>query len=60
MWVIRSWRAISPVASTSPFFVVTALEDDALVQEAPAIVGRQSPSALAAMAKREDVQAEGR
>jgi NAD(P)-dependent dehydrogenase (short-subunit alcohol dehydrogenase family) len=28
-------------------FMVAALEDDQLVQEAPAIVGRQSPSALA-------------
>jgi len=28
-------------------FMVEALEDDALVQEAPAIVGRQAPSALA-------------
>lgn len=29
-------------------FMVAALEDDALIQEAPAIVGRQSPSALQA------------
>jgi hypothetical protein len=28
-------------------FMVAALESDALIQEAPAIVGRQSPSALA-------------
>ena len=28
-------------------FMVQALQDDTLVQEAPAIVGRQSPSALA-------------
>ena len=30
-----------------PLFMVEALENDELVQEAPAIVGRQSPSALA-------------
>ena len=28
-------------------FMVTAIEDDSLVREAPAIVGRNSPSALA-------------
>jgi hypothetical protein len=31
-------------------FMVEALEDDDLVHEAPAIVGRQSPSALAVAA----------
>jgi hypothetical protein len=31
-------------------FMVNAIEDDELIQEAPAIVGRQTPSALAATA----------
>lgn len=37
-------------------FMVAALENDELVQEAPAIVGRQSPSALAYAARHEAKQ----
>ena len=33
-------------------FMVAALENDGLIHEAPAIVGRQSPSALAHAAQR--------
>ena len=42
-----SSRATSPAAWTSPCFMVAALENDELVHEAPAIVGGQTPSALA-------------
>jgi hypothetical protein len=47
MWAIRSSRATLRAASTSPCSWVDALENDDLVHEAPAIVSRQSPSALA-------------
>jgi NAD(P)-dependent dehydrogenase (short-subunit alcohol dehydrogenase family) len=45
-WATPSSRATSRAASTSPF-MVEALTNDELVHEAPAIVGRQAPSALA-------------
>lgn len=38
-------------------FTVAALEDDELIQEAPAIVGRKAPSALAYSQAHRDIQA---
>jgi hypothetical protein len=40
-----------------PLFMVEALKNDDLIHEAPAIVGRETPSALAHLGERSGLQA---
>jgi hypothetical protein len=55
MWATRFSRATSGRVDDAPF-MVAALEAHALVPEAPAIVGRQTPSALAQPAATRDME----
>ena len=48
MAVIPCWRANITRRVDFALFMVAAIENDVLVQEAPAIVGCHTPSALAA------------